>query len=307
MNFDIFEKAYLNDELYLSTESNNHNIDFNDLSKIYFPSNTKYNLNEESIDKFRKINKPQNFFENEEIVNNTSNDYIIPSSLDIENILIRNEKFSDNTFTYEMNCNVENYIKKEKEKKAKGRKRKDENNGNKEIDSIHDKYKGDNMRIKYKRLFSNSLINFINYLIGKSPELKNVGKLQKLSTKTIKINNKDYILKMFDLTAGEFLSQENSIKSKNINKDYNNNLIKLIYKKNDITVNEVLNKTIRELMNIFCNDKKESDKYSNFKRLQDYIDKEKNPENEKYINKFKSQALNYERDYIKIEGRKKNP
>lgn len=307
MNFDKTEKTCINENLYLSTDSNNNNTDFNDLFKKYFPYNTKYYLDEESIAKFRKINSnSSNFFENEEIVNNTSNDYIIPSSLDIENILIINEIFNDKSFTNEKNCNVGNYIKKEKEKKKKGRKKDNKNNANKESDSIHDKFKGDNMRIKYKRLFVNKLINFINQLIEISPELKNIGKLQKLSSETIKINNKDNILKMLDLTAGEFLSQKSSVKKKNVNNDYNNNLIELIYKKNDITVKEVLNKTIRELMNIFCNDKTENDKYPHFDRLQDYIDKcIQNNENENYINKFKYQALNYERLYINIEGRKK--
>lgn len=318
----IPDKYNSTEELFESFDSSNNNYDFIDFFKMFNTANAKYDLNEESIDIFEKKNdKTSKFYEKEKISNNKIlinkilNNDLTTNKLEVNNNFIKEEKYStiitnDITPKLKIEYNA-NELDKNKERhyntKSMGRKKGSENNGNIENFSIHDKFKEDNMRIKFKRAFFNYLINFINILIGKSPKLKSIGKLQKLTLTIMNRNKKDYILKMLDLTAGEFLSQNNSQKQKNISKDHNKNVIKSIYQLNEINVIKILNKTVRELMIIFCNDKKENDSYIHFKRLQDYIDNVlilKNHQNENYINKFKHQACNYEREYIKLDGRK---
>ena len=111
---------------------------------------------------------------------------------------------------------------------------------------------------------------------------------------------------MLDLTANEFLSREICEKCK-IDKNHNIKVINYIYSVNDTNIIEVLNKSIRELMIIFCSNKIEDNIYKDFKRLNDYIQDiliEKKHENENYITEFIYQANNFEKEYNKIDGRK---
>ena len=68
-----------------------------------------------------------------------------------------------------------------------------------------------------------------------------------------------------------------------------------------------MNKNISELMEIFCNDKKEKDIFFNYKRLDYYINQlinKKKSENEiEYIKKFQNEAKNFEESLKIICGR----
>ena len=188
-------------------------------------------------------------------------------------------------------------------KENMGRKKMDEitDKGNENVN--HDKYAVDNIRLKYKRGFFNYLITFINLLIGNSHKLKNKGKIQKIDNYIIKNTKKEYILMMLDMSAKDYLSLPITKKFKKLDRDHNAKLISYIYEVNEITVIEVLNKSIRELMHIFCSNIIQDNIFKHFKRLKDYIDNELSKEDTLYIEKFKYQALNYEDEYRKTNGR----
>lgn len=204
----------------------------------------------------------------------------------------------------------------ENKKYKMGRKRKaDTNLENNEHETnksknVHTKNAGDNLRIKFRRGFFKYLILFINTLIGNSKKLKKKGKIQKINLKEIIDMKKENVLKFLDLSAREFLSKDISVKCKTLKNDHNKNLIKYIYDIGEITITKVLDKSMRELLHIFCKDKnedKENDDFKLFNRLQDFIDndlKAKNKNNnDEDIEFFKYQALNFEEIIKSIDGR----
>ena len=193
-----------------------------------------------------------------------------------------------------------------------GRKKKSETIKNFDINDKkkeHHKGKADNINIKIKRAYLNFLIILINVLIGKSPKMKNKGKLLKLNSGIINNMKKKDILLFFDLSAKEYLSQEISKKCKNYEKEHNKKLIAYIYEINEETLISVLEKTNRELWHIFCTDKKEKNKEKNifqyFQRLRDYIDNAlvKKGNTKEYIDKFEYQAKNFEEEFKKKQDR----
>ena len=194
------------------------------------------------------------------------------------------------------------YKKKPCNKENMGRYKKDEII-DKDNENVHSKYKPDNIRIKFKRGFLNYLIIFINLLIGKSNKLKKKGYIQKIDSCIIRDNKKEYILKMLDMSAKDFLSLPITKKIKRLDRDHNEKLIKYIYEVNEISVIEVLNKSIRELMFIFCSNIIQDNIFKHFKRLQYYIDNDLSNEDPLYIKKFKYHALNFEDEYKDIDGR----
>lgn len=188
--------------------------------------------------------------------------------------------------------------------KKLGRKRKGEdfieNNG-----KAHTKDSEDNIRIKFKRYFFDFLIEWINYEIGKSPKLRNIGKIVKLNSEIMKNNSKAHILKMLDLSAAEYLSNDISSKYTTLKIDHNKTLIQLIYNLKEEKITEILDKSIRELMKIFCNDSTQFTN-TNIKGLQDCIEELKSEfQDENYIEKFKEEAENYEDRYKGLKGREK--
>lgn len=266
---------------------NNDNIYFNQITKTNF----NINPNTELIFHIFKNIKKSNVIETKKSTNEPSfiNDLKMKEiSNDFQNI---NKKKRYNT-------------------KNMGRKRKNEIQDKNNVKIvIHDKTKADNMRLKFKRAFIKSLIEFINFLIKNSTKLKRKGKIKKINS--IYVNNikKDLNLKMLNLTAKEFLSRDICQKYKLFSKDYNIKMIDYIYDNKDITLIEVLNKTIRELMKIYCSTEIENNAFKYFKRLNDYINSiliDKNHEEENYIHKFIYQALNFEQEYKKLDGRNEN-
>ena len=253
------------------------------------------------------INNENIYFEK-----NISNRIINNTSPLMDNIFNANENLTvgDKKSTNLINCiNLEEKIlnnnKKKYNTKNMGRKKKGENLNN-ENKKIHNKMKADNIRLKFKRGFIKSLIDFINKLINNSSKLKRKRKTRKLNSVFVNNIKKDQNLKMLDLTANEFLSREICGKY-NIDKNHNIKVINYIYTVNDTNIIEVLNKSIRELMIIFCSNVFEDNIFKDFKRLNDYVQDiliGKKHENEKYITEFIYQARNFEKEYRKIYGRK---
>ena len=71
-----------------------------------------------------------------------------------------------------------------------GCKKKEEN----ENKTVNDKYRPDNIRLRYKRGFLSCLIDLLNFLIDLSPKLKNKGKIQKLDDSIALNTKKEHIL-----------------------------------------------------------------------------------------------------------------
>ena len=238
--------------------------------------------------------------------------------------IIPNDKTTINTFTltqiektaatsttkFKRSKTFEETLEKKEKKRTiynkqnMGRKKKEEKEVG-ENKTVNDKYRPDNIRLRYKRGFLSCLIDFSNFLIGLSPKLKNKGKIKKLDNNIVLNTKKEHILAMLNTPAKIYLSKNINKKSKKLSKDHNEQLIKYIYEVNEIKVTKVLDKNMGELMNIFCKNIIIYDNYNYF-TLQYYIDnvlKKKMNENELYISKFIYQALNYEEIYKKLDGR----
>ena len=78
--------------------------------------------------------------------------------------------------------------------KKKGRKSKGHSIPGNFGKKARNKFSPDNMRLKFKRAFTNYLIDFINFKMGQNPKLKNKGKLKKLNDKIINDNVKKIFL-----------------------------------------------------------------------------------------------------------------
>ena len=238
--------------------------------------------------------------------------------------IIPNDKTAINTFTltqiektaatsttkFKRSKTFEETLEKKEKKRTiynkqnMGRKKKEEKEVG-ENKTVNNKYRPDNIRLRYKRGFLSCLIDFSNFLIGLSPKLKNKGKIKKLDNNIVLNTKKEHILAMLNTPAKIYLSKNINKKSKKLSKDHNEQLIKYIYEVNEIKVTKVLDKNMGELMNIFCKNIIIYDNYNYF-TLQYYIDnvlKKKMNENELYISKFIYQALNYEEIYKKLDGR----
>ena len=204
---------------------------------------------------------------------------------------------------------VSNKIMKNKRKMKKekmGRKKKGESIKNIKGVKQNNKYREDNVRLRYKRAFLNSLIDFINSKIDKCPKLAKKGKLQKLLRDIVEKTKKENTLIMLNTSAREYLSNEISTKWKTLKPDHNKELIDYIYEINEISVTNILDKSINDLMNIFCNEAIEDNDFKDFKRLHYYIDNELVEvcfEENNYIELFKEQAKNYKEIIEKLDGR----
>jgi vacuolar-type H+-ATPase subunit E/Vma4 len=204
---------------------------------------------------------------------------------------------------------VSNKIMKNKRKMKKekmGRKKKGESIKNIKGVKQNNKYREDNVRLRYKRAFLNSLIDFINSKIDKCPKLAKKGKLQKLLRDIVEKTKKENTLIMLNTSAREYLSNNISTKCKTLTPDHNKKLIDYIYAINETSITKILDKSIIDLMIIFNSYEIEDNDFKDFKRLQYYIDNELievyNEEND-YIELFKYQAENYQKEIENLKGR----
>ena len=280
----IFEKKESNSNFFgknLKEIDEDNNSSSND--NIYFLKNNFLNNIKSPNEKKDKEN-----VEKDEILNKTGN------NKSTEEKTLTNELITKDNSKNGKKCNNNNM----------GRKRKGVVYDEKEV---HNKESEDNIRLKFKRLFINNLILFINTLLKQSSNIKLNGlEIKKLESSYANTTKKDKNLKMLDLTVGEFFSNPICKKFKKIPKDHNIKLIKLIYEENEQRIIKILNRTIRDLMKIFCRDKIRNNIFKRYKRLKDYVEEfiNKKGEKESYIKKFVYQGKNFEEIYKEIDGRK---
>ena len=277
----------------------NNSLNYGKLSPIL-------GLNEyDSLNQYLDLNE----FDENENLSNYNNIYFLNNEILDENKNLNEKEEKNfvkggNNKSTEENSLINNPIRKKYNTSNMGRKRKDDNSNE---HKVHNKESEDNIRIKFKRLFINNLTLFINYLIRESENIKlkdlQLKKIESSYTNTIK---KDKNLQMLNLTVGEFLSKEIAKKFKKYPKDHNIQLIKLIYEEKEERIIRILDRSIREMMRIFCNDKIKNNIFKKYKRLKDYVNELyiKKKENESYIRKFIYVGKNYEEIYNEIDGRK---
>ena len=148
-----------------------------------------------------------------------------------------------------------NLIEKDNKKKL-GRKRKKEKEKYDDNTIVHTKESDDNIRVKFKRLFSNNLILFFNILLEcSSNKILSKLNLKKINTPFICNIKKEHNIEMLNMTVGEFLSQDICKKCKNYPRDHNAKIIRLIYEEKDEKLVKVLNKRVGDMMKIFCKDR----------------------------------------------------
>ena len=168
------------------------------------------------------------------------------------------------------------------------------------IKGIHTKYSQDNIIRKIKVHFYKSLRNYLNklyniYQINELGSKETIKFIKQVSAAEKRKISKDENLKWFDMKIRDIFDVEISTKYKGEN-DYNKRLIKEIYEKNKAKkVIEVLEKTVREMYNIYTS----LDKLEGFENLYEFLNKIRNEEdNDKnYLENFEDIGLNLEKKF----------
>ena len=184
---------------------------------------------------------------------------------------------------------------------------------------VHDKFGQDNILRKIKRAFIKSLIDYINKIYGEYQRRnnhKNIKKLLKrISPKTVTEIKKQNNLKWLNSTIKDILSKEISTKYKDNNGFYNYNekQINKLYKEGKAkNVIDILEKTVRDLYNIFINKEDNNETLQGFETLEDNIQnlrekmkKQKEKINiERYLYKYRKTAKNFETIFSKMRNRR---
>ena len=142
---------------------------------------------------------------------------------------------------------------------------------------VHNKFGQDNMIRKIKRAFIRSLLNYINKKYEEYQRRNNHKKfklLKQISPKTVTEIKKENNLKWLNMTIKDVLSKEISTKYKKNNSfvNYNEKQINKLYKDGKVKeVIDILEKTVRDLYNIFINKEDNNETLEGFETLEDNI------------------------------------
>ena len=170
---------------------------------------------------------------------------------------------------------------------------------------------------KIKRAFIRSLLNYINKKYEEYQRRNNHKKfklLKRVSPKTVTEIKKENNLKWLNMTIKDVLSKEISTKYKKNNGFvyYNEKQINKLYKDGKVKeVIDILEKTVRDLYNIFINKEDNNETLEGFETLEDninYLRKKMNKEEkgdiEAYLNKYRTTAKNFEKIFSKMRNRR---
>ena len=177
-------------------------------------------------------------------------------------------------------------------KRRQGRKKMNQVYNNEET---HTKYGGDNIATKVKRNNFNNYLKHINLKLRKSknPILNNI-ELKKIDTSIITVSKKEENLELLDQKIKDTLSNKISRKFLYLEEDYNKKKIEFILQQNDKDINYELNLTNREILDIYCNNKKDNPIFKDFKTLDDDLKELKKENDDKYIKLYEYTAKNFE-------------
>ena len=152
-------------------------------------------------------------------------------------------------------------------KKKVGRNRKDKKY-NKE--NQHDKFEINNVITRVKRNVTNNSRDLLNTLLEESenPRLKDI-RLCKIDKSIIEVCKKEKNVDLLKTKLKDLFSSKLSIKYKHFDENYNKKQIDKILKENDPKLNEVLNKTVEDMVNIYVQKNVENNMYKDFRRIED--------------------------------------
>ena len=158
-----------------------------------------------------------------------------------------------------------------------------------------------------KRNYHNNYLKNLNLQLSKSknPNLNKI-ELKKIDNSTIIVSKKEENLELLDKKIKDTLSSKISSRYLYLKEDYNKKQIEFIMQQNDKDINYALNLTNREVLDIYCNNKKDNPFFKGFKTLDDDLEKLKNKRNDSsYIKLYKYTAKNFEQIVNDKEPRRK--
>ena len=298
--------------------------------EIYFNNNNFIKIKEDKKDEEEEQQqKKENQIENVEKNQEEMEDYINEKAFKLcKNIMDNKDEKKQNFDIYSKNSlykkdsiidfkstnfvtNISNQINPPqktkrtfKNKEKMGRKKKNENC----TDVKHDKNEIRNIFCKVKRAFTNNLINCINKELETSPANLGINKykLQKINNKYMVITNVNDINEMLNSKAKDILSKDISNKCTRLEKNHNKSIIDKIYKANASRIIQILEKSVEELLSVFCDNKVEDNIFKHFKRIDEYIKNKLINESDDYIKKFKEMAKDLRGSFKDIKGRNLN-
>ena len=171
----------------------------------------------------------------------------------------------------------------------------------KNIKGKHNKWSQDNIIQKIKASFHERIFNYINKEYDKYLIINNIKRpqlIKRITPVKVKKIKKDDNLLWFSLKLKDLFSMELSSKYTRFGKNYNKNNIEKLYRENEAkNVINILEKTVREMFNDFCNDTP-IDGFETLKYDLEYQKKKMEEENEdnieEYLKKYKDIAQNLE-------------
>ena len=299
-NNDIFPCFYKDEILYDNNILNEVNFE-NAFEKVFQPYSTGQEDEENSSS---SINEDVYLVKTKSPINeNILNNNVLPvnfSNLVInknhEKGIIQNNNIINRT-TAEQTSVRPIIVKKEKifinikVHRNVGRRPKNSNNNSNENvgkGKVHTKYNDDNIKAKITKKAKN---NYIEHLNKRLKQSKNPT-LNSLNLKILKMPMKD------------LLSNEISLRYKNINIYHNKKVIKKILEQNDKVFNSLLNITFEEVLKIYgCETKKEF--FEDFRTINDEID-ELNKQGKEYAKLYISFLRNFKNKIEEKNGRETN-
>ena len=196
------------------------------------------------------------------------------------------------------------YHKKKRELNSKnmGRKRKRSDDKIQEVaDTEKTKYHPQNIRLKYKRLIINQVIQLINCLASLTGFHS---KLRKIESEYVSKNKKEDTERFLNSTVEEYLSRDVCKKCERAGKGQNIEFIKKVKERHIEDIIYIFNKTFKEIMDIFNANVYDRIIFKNYK-LENYLDElREKGEPKRYIDEFKKHAKNYAENSNKMKGRR---
>ena len=225
----------------------------------------------------------------------------------ILNEVLSNEDIMGLNYNFHIEINNSQKNPNSNHKNMLGRKRKDSG-----LIGIHDKYAENNMIVKFKVYFINTLLEKINSEIKKvnlsikigDKEYK-VDELLDIKQKKVKNINVGEIRQFLNSNLKEVFSFDISDKYKNYPKNYNKLVIEELYKENITNITCILDIKVSKCLKYFRKDDKEMLNNNNYSCLKGIEEKYENLSNylknkgqeEKYINDFKKLIKDLENIY----------
>ena len=171
----------------------------------------------------------------------------------------------------------------------------------------HDKFKRDNVIRRFKVQLIQNLYNYINKCFNcnyNHKGKKRINIIKRISSQETKCISREDNIKWLNSKIKNIFSQRITSKFVVYDSNYNKNIIKMIYEKNEEKmVIKIFERTVREMWLIYINDDKDNS-YPGFNTIKSDINKFKElGESEEYIQVYIDICKNYENIFNRIKSR----